>query len=84
PIPNYTVKGKRLPATYTNFLITNNKVLVPVYNKPEDAFAIKQFKSCFNTREVVPINCEALISQGGSLHCVTMQIPKGFLNLALL
>lgn len=84
PIPNYTLKGKRLPATYTNFLITNNKVLVPVYNKPEDEFAIKQFKSCFNTREVVPINCEALIRQGGSLHCLTMQLPEGFLNLALL
>lgn len=84
PIPNYITEGKRLPATYTNFLITNNKVLVPVYNTPEDAYAIKQFKSCFNTRKVVPINCEALISQGGSLHCVTMQIPKGFLNLALL
>ena len=59
-------------------------VLVPVYNKPEDEFAIKQFKSCFNTREVVPINCEALIRQGGSLHCLTMQLPEGFLNLALL
>ncbi|WP_457594217.1 agmatine deiminase family protein [Hydrogenimonas sp.] len=74
PSPKYK-EERRLPATYANFLITNHAVLLPVYGDDKDAEAKAIVKSLFPKREVVPINCLKLIEQGGSLHCVTMQIP---------
>ena len=69
--------GERLPATYANFLIINNAVLVPTYSSPRDKKAIEILSSIFPERKVVGINCNALIKQHGSLHCVTMQFPAG-------
>jgi agmatine/peptidylarginine deiminase len=65
--------NERLPATYANFLITNNSVLVPIYGVKQDKKAIEIFKSFFTSREIIPIDCSVLIRQHGSLHCVTMQ-----------
>ncbi|BBG65046.1 agmatine deiminase [Hydrogenimonas sp.] len=78
PLPMPSVKfkdGKRLPATYANFLITNRSLLLPVYGDRKDEEAKEIMRSLFPEREIVPINCLKLIEQGGSLHCVTMQIP---------
>ena len=69
--------GRRLPATYANFLIINGAVLVPTYNDPADALALAALKLVFPEREIVPIICRSLIYQYGSLHCVTMQLPEG-------
>lgn len=69
-------EGKRLPATYANFLIINNAVLLPVYNSPKDKTAAKILQNIFPNRKIIPINCLPLIKQGGSLHCATMQFPK--------
>ncbi len=72
-------EGKRLPATYANFLIINNAVLVPVYNDQVDEKALQQIQRCFADRKIIGIRCETLIEQFGSLHCVTMQLPAGVL-----
>ncbi|MFZ4581444.1 MAG: agmatine deiminase family protein [Paludibacter sp.] len=69
-------EGERLPATYANFLIINGAVLVPTYNSPKDQIAIDQLQKAFPDREIIGIDCNALIKQHGSLHCVTMQYPK--------
>ncbi|PHQ26450.1 agmatine deiminase [Marinobacter guineae] len=69
--------GERLPATYANFLIINDAVLLPVYGVAQDEEAIAVMKEIFPSRDIVPIDCRALIRQHGSLHCVTMQIPAG-------
>lgn len=69
-------QGQRLPATYANFLICNDAVLVPLYNTEKDAVALQVFKSVFPDYEIVGIDCSVLISQHGSLHCVTMQYPE--------
>jgi agmatine/peptidylarginine deiminase len=71
--------GVRLPATYANFLIINNKVLLPFYGTAMDEIARVQLRSAFPAREVVGIDCSALIKQHGSLHCITMQFPTGVL-----
>ncbi len=71
--------GHRMPATYANFLILNGAVLVPTYRDPADAEAIARLAPVFPGREVIGIDCLPLIAQGGSLHCVTMQIPAGTL-----
>jgi len=69
-------EGERLPATYANFLIINGAVLVPTYNSPKDKIAIEQLQKAFPEREIIGIDCNALIKQHGSLHCVTMQYPR--------
>lgn len=68
--------GKQLPAGYANFLIMNGAVLVPVYGVKQDESALACLRPVFPGREVIGIDCRSLIQQYGSLHCVTMQIPK--------
>lgn len=74
-------EGMRLPATYANFLILNHAVLVPVYDVPQDKEALQIIQGIFPERQVLGINCRALIDQHGSLHCISMQYPaKVLLN----
>lgn len=69
-------EDERLPATYANFLILNEAVLLPVYNDESDQKAIDTLAKVFKTRKIVPVDCRTLIRQHGSLHCVTMQFPE--------
>ena len=71
--------GERLPATYANFLIINGAVLIPFYGTEKDQIAKEQLQKAFPDREIVGVDCRPLIRQHGSLHCVTMQFPIGFL-----
>lgn len=73
-------EGERLPATYANFLLLNGAVLLPFYGSPKDEQARRLLQDVFPDREVVGINCLPLIKQHGSLHCVTMQYPEGFIK----
>ncbi len=70
----YNKEKKRLPATYANFLITNDALIYPTYSDKNDKRAGEIFKEVFPDKEIIPINCLKLIEQGGSLHCSTMQI----------
>lgn len=78
PLPmceaKYGDEGERLPATYANFLITNDALIYPTYNDKNDTAVGELFKEMFPDKEIIPINCLKLIEQGGSLHCSTMQI----------
>ena len=67
---------ERIPATYANYLVMNGAVLVPTYDTDLDDVALAQVAKAFPDREIVGIDCQALIRQHGSLHCVTMQYPK--------
>lgn len=74
----YDEEHHRLPATYANFLIMNEAVLYPTYaDSVNDMRAKEVLAEAFPGREIVGINCTALIKQHGSLHCVTMQYPEG-------
>lgn len=69
--------AERLPATYANFLIINDAVLVPTYGQPElDRQALDTIKLVFPNREVVGIDAQVAVRQHGSLHCLTMQFPE--------
>ncbi|OQX74939.1 MAG: agmatine deiminase [Campylobacteraceae bacterium 4484_4] len=75
PLPTPIFKtNRRLPATYANFLITNDAVLLPIYRDPADKEMIMLFKSLFGDREIIPIDARRLIEEGGSIHCSTMQL----------
>ncbi|MGV1108961.1 agmatine deiminase family protein [Xanthomonas translucens] len=71
--------GRRLAASYANFLIVNGAVLMPAYGDAADAQAQAVIAQAFPQHEIVPIPCRALIWQNGSLHCITMQLPEGVL-----
>ncbi len=62
------------PATYLNFIFVNNAILLPIYGIETDDQAIEIFKTVFKDREIVPVDSRFFIQQGGSLHCLTMQI----------
>ncbi len=79
PEARFDDDGQRLPATYANFLVINRAVLVPTYGDKNDGAALAVIRSAFPGREVTGIDCSPLILQHGSLHCVTMQLPKGVL-----
>jgi len=79
PQAKYDPDGRRLAASYANFLIINGAVLAPTYDDPADTEALARLQSCFPDREVIGVPCLPLIRQNGSLHCVTMQLPAGVL-----
>jgi agmatine deiminase len=66
----------RLPASYANFYIANNVVLVPIFDHANDQRALDTLQLLFPDREVVGINCEPLVWGMGTIHCVTQQQPK--------
>ena len=73
-------QGDRLPATYANFLILNGAVIYPTYNQPEkDEEAKRQIQLAFPDREIIGVDSLTIIRQHGSIHCLTMQLPKGCL-----
>jgi len=73
--------GRRLAASYANYLIVNGAVLMPAYGDPADVAAAAVLARAYPNREIVPIPCRPLIWQNGSLHCVTMQLPAGVANV---
>ncbi|MCI7047121.1 MULTISPECIES: agmatine deiminase family protein [Helicobacter] len=72
--------NERLPATYANFLFLNGAVLLPIYRDKNDNKAIKILQKALPKHKIIPIDCSVLIRQHGSLHCISMQFPKGTLN----
>jgi agmatine/peptidylarginine deiminase len=72
--------GRRLAASYANFLIVNGAVLMPSYGDVADARAQEVMAEAFPGRAIVPVPCRPLIWQNGSLHCITMQLPEGVLT----
>jgi agmatine deiminase len=70
-------QGHRLPASYANFYIANRRVIVPVYNRPQDRQALETLQRQFPDRLVVGIDCTALVWGLGAVHCVTQQQPAG-------
>lgn len=68
-------KNRRLPASYVNFIFANNAMLVPIFgDNKADKIALATFKKLAKNREIIPIDSNVLIRQGGGLHCLTMNL----------
>lgn len=77
PMPTKVLfDGLQLPASYANFLILNNCVLVPTFNDSNDRIALNILSECFPDREVIGISATDFIWGFGTLHCLSQQIPK--------
>jgi agmatine deiminase len=77
PMPKrLNFEGLRLPASYANFLILNQCVLVPTFNDSKDRIALNILTDCFPDREIIGINATDFIWGFGTLHCLSQQIPS--------
>ncbi len=74
PAPLY-FEGRRLPASYANFYITNSAVLVPTFNDGNDRKALGILAELFPDRQVIGIHAVDLVWGLGTLHCLTQQQP---------
>ena len=76
PKPLY-FRGIRVPASYANFYVANDVVLVPTFHDPHDRVALNVLASAFPDREVIGIHAVDLVWGFGTLHCSTQQQPLG-------
>ena len=76
PMPRPIVwEDQRLPASYANFYIGNNVVLLPGYNDPNDRVAEERLAAFFPGRRIITLDCTDLIWGLGAFHCLTQQVP---------
>jgi agmatine deiminase len=68
-------QGSRLPASYANFYIANEVVLVPIFHDPGDQRALGILGELFSTRKALGIRCTEVVAGLGAIHCVTQQEP---------
>lgn len=68
--------GERLAASYVNFYISNDSILVPQFGDEHDALAVEILRSVSGRRRVIPIMARSIIVGGGNIHCITQQIPS--------
>jgi agmatine deiminase len=69
-------QGLRLPASYANFYIANEVVLVPTFDDPNDRKALGILQELFPNRRVMGLPCRAVVVGLGAIHCVTQQEPS--------
>lgn len=69
--------GERLAASYVNFYISNDHIILPQFGDKNDEVAVRIMSEIFKEREIVPIYARDIIVGGGNIHCITQQIPKG-------
>ena len=75
PEPVYD-RGVRLPASYANFYIANEVVLVPIFDDPRDVDALGLLQELFPNRKVHGLRCNDVVAGLGAIHCVTQQQPQ--------
>ena len=67
----------QLPASYANFLIVNEAVIVPVFNQPRnDDRVLGILRECFSGKQVIGVDARKLVLEGGAIHCITQQQPR--------
>ncbi|GAB3485428.1 agmatine deiminase [Marinomonas epiphytica] len=68
--------GERLAASYANFLISNNRVIVPLLDDQTDQQALDILQNAFPEHTVVGVATRNILLGGGNIHCITQQVPK--------
>ncbi len=68
--------GKVMPASHMNFVIANEAVIAPIYEERARALTLDALQSMFPERAVIGLPSRALLTGGGSFHCITQQEPQ--------
>ena len=77
PSPGWTedAEGEMVPASHMNFIVANGAVICPIYDERAGEFALAALGSLFPERRVVGLASRAILTGGGSFHCITQQVP---------
>ncbi|MFN5914832.1 MAG: agmatine/peptidylarginine deiminase, partial [Chitinophagaceae bacterium] len=76
PMPDPVIwEGQALPASYANFYIANQQVIVPTYRSKKDEKVLSILQDCFPSREIIGIDSTDIIWGLGSFHCLSQQEP---------
>lgn len=70
-------EGDEVPASYINFYVCNNAIVLPVFGDPRDEEAVATLQCLFSDREVVTFPGREIVLGGGNVHCITQQQPRG-------
>jgi len=70
------IDGERVKASYSNFLITNKRIVVPQFDVPGDREAIEVLERAYPEHTVVGVKGTNIILGGGNVHCITQQVPS--------
>ncbi len=77
PSPGRVMSGERIePASYLNFVVTSNLVVVPTYGTPHDADGVAAIAALFPARATIGLPADAVLAGGGSFHCASQQMPE--------
>jgi agmatine deiminase len=68
--------GQRLAASYVNFYVATNRVVLPLLDERHDDEATEIVKRCFPGRDVVGVHAREILLGGGNIHCITQQVPR--------
>lgn len=78
PSPNLVLddKGQIMPASYLNFYISNDSVIIPIYGSPNDDLAVQAIAKHFPNRKVIGLSAKHILLGGGAFHCITCHQPQ--------
>ena len=76
PSPGLVTRGDFVePASYANFAITTNLVVVPTFGSPFDDDGVAAVAALFPDRATIGLSADALLAGGGGFHCASQQMP---------
>jgi agmatine deiminase len=69
-------EGEIMPASYLNFYISNDSVIIPTYGAENDASAVQEIAKQFPNRKAIGLSAKHILLGGGAFHCITCHQPQ--------
>jgi agmatine deiminase len=69
-------EGEIMPASYLNFYISNDSVIIPIYGSANDELAVREIGKHFPNRKAIGLSAKHILLGGGAFHCITCHQPQ--------